>query len=160
MKIEIVKANYENPQHASDIIFLLSQYAEDPMGGGQPLAQYSKENLAKSLARIPGAVSLLAYADNQPAGLLNAFEGFSTFKCKPLFNIHDLAVMPSYRRHGIARQLLAAMQREALERGCCKLTLEVLTGNDAARQAYEACGFKGYELDPKMGQALFLEKAF
>ena len=49
------------------------------------------------LARVPGALSLLAYADGQPAGLLNAFLGFSTFAAAPLLNIHDLIVNRDYR---------------------------------------------------------------
>lgn len=41
---------------------------------------------------------------------------------------------------------------------CCKLTLEVLEGNKLAQQVYRRFGFQGYELDPKMGRALFYEK--
>jgi len=53
---------------------------------------------------------------------------------------------------------LTASEKIARESGCCKITLEVLEGNHVARAAYSAFGFKGYELDPKMGKALFLEK--
>jgi ribosomal protein S18 acetylase RimI-like enzyme len=44
------------------------------------------------------------------------------------------------------------------DKGACKITLEVLEGNIAAQKAYIKSGFKGYELDPSMGQAMFWEK--
>jgi len=43
-------------------------------------------------------------------------------------------------------------------RGCCKLTLEVLTGNLVALRSYERFGFAPYALDPAAGQASFMQK--
>jgi hypothetical protein len=40
------------------------------------------------------------------------------------------------------------------------LTLEVLTGNRGAYDAYVGFGFRAYELDPAMGAATFMEKKF
>lgn len=158
MQLEILQVDYSNPQQCQDLIGLLDHYARDPMGGGKPLSPFVQSNLAAALARRPDALSLLAYADGRAVGLINCFEGFSTFACKPLLNIHDVVVHKDYRGRGISRQLLARVEAIARVRGCCKLTLEVLAGNQVARQAYESFGFKGYELDPAMGQALFLEK--
>ena len=86
------------------------------------------------------------------------FEGFSTFACKPLLNIHDIIVAKAHRGHGIAKSLLAKAEEIALSLGCCKLTLEVLEGNIVAQAAYKASGFAGYALDLKMGMALFWQK--
>ena len=87
--------------------------------------------------------------------MLNGFQGVSTFKARPLFNIHDIAVSPRWQRRGVGRALLAAAQAEARARGCCKLTLEVLQGNRGALAAYAQAGFEPYELDPAMGRAIF-----
>lgn len=100
-KIEIV--DYNNPAHAQDLVFLLNCYAEDPMGGNEPLNDFTKENLASTLANVPHAFSLILYADNQPAGLANCILGFSTFACKPLVNIHDLAVHADFRGQGFGK---------------------------------------------------------
>ena len=54
--------------------------------------------------------------------------------------------------------MLGKVELLARDRGCCKLTLEVLEGNAVARSAYEKFGFTGYELDPAMGKAHFWEK--
>ena len=56
--------------------------------------------------------------------------------------------------------MLAQVEQEARARGCCKITLEVLSNNVAAIEAYRHAGFKPYGLDPKMGSALFFEKKF
>jgi ribosomal protein S18 acetylase RimI-like enzyme len=58
----------------------------------------------------------------------------------------------------VGEQLLLDVERIARERGACKLTLEVLTGNTSAQRLYERCGFARYMLDPAMGQATFLQK--
>ena len=96
--------------------------------------------------------------DATPVGLINCIEGFSTFACKPLVNVHDVAVLPGYRGQRIGEQMLALVEQIAVERGACKLTLEVLSGNGGAVKLYQRVGFAYYELDPAMGQAGFMQK--
>ena len=129
------------------------------MGNNEPLPPAILKNLAPELAKLPHAFSIICYVDGQPAGFANCFVGFSTFKCKPLVNIHDLAVHPDFRGRGIGTTILHAIEAEAQTRGCCKITLEVLEGNTIAKAAYLKFGFSSYELDPQTGQALFWEKA-
>ncbi|KCZ48150.1 hypothetical protein HY17_17825 [Hyphomonas sp. CY54-11-8] len=158
MSITIRQADYSDPADAAALVDMLDAYARDPMGGGKPLSAHTRDHLAAELATRPHAVSFLAFDDGAPAGVLNAFEGFSTFACKPLLNVHDIAVHADHRGKGIGRMLLDAVEAEARRRGCCKLTLEVLSGNTRARSVYEAAGYAAYELDPEKGQAMFLEK--
>jgi ribosomal protein S18 acetylase RimI-like enzyme len=73
-------------------------------------------------------------------------------------NIHDIAVLPDCRGQGVGQALLAAAEQLAIDRGCCKLTLEVLTGNARALQSYLRFGFAPYALDPAAGQASFMQK--
>ena len=159
MKIEVLIADYLHQQQAKDIGFLLNNYAQDAMGGGEPLSDFVKDNLALELSKLPHAFSVLCYVDDQPAGLVNCFTAFSTFKCKPLINIHDVVVVNAFRGLGISQLMLAKVAEKAKQQGCCKITLEVLEGNEVARHAYLKFGFAGYELDPKMGKALFWQKA-
>ena len=158
MEIEIIPADYRNPQHARDLVELLDSYASDIMGGGKALSDYTRQNLAPKLAELPHAFSLLAYADGKAVAFTNCFESFSTFACRKIINIHDIAVLPEYRGHQISQKLLQCVEVIATGRGCCKLTLEVLEGNEVARNAYQKFGFASYELDPTTGRALFLEK--
>lgn len=158
MNVSILRADLASEADAAAVLSLLDEYARDPMGGGTPLAEYSKTHLIAALRERPATRVLLAREGDAAVGLLIAFEGFSTFACKPLLNIHDVVVTRSRRGQGIGRQLFEAVERNARESGCCKLTLEVLEGNQAAQKLYRSLGFAGYELDPKQGRALFWEK--
>ena len=128
------------------------------MGGGTDLAAYVKANLASTLKKRNDFHVILAYIEEKAVGLVTCIEGFSTFLCKPLLNIHDIIVKSEYRKQGIGSMLLKEAEKIAKEKGCCKLTLEVLEGNKVAQEAYSKFGFRGYELNPKMGKALFWEK--
>ncbi|MAM89072.1 GNAT family N-acetyltransferase [Allohahella sp. A8] len=156
-KINIVDVDYDNPLQAEHLTALLDDYARDPMGGGVGLPEGVKQRLPSALADTPGAFSILAYVDDEPAGLTNCFPGFSTFKCKPIVNIHDITVKAAYRGLGLSQMMLNRVKALAESRGCCKLTLEVLSGNEVAAQAYRKFGFAAYELDPRQGQAQFWE---
>ena len=156
--IEIVRVRYDDPAHAAALIDLLDHYARDPAGGGEPLSDFARDNLIAELAARPFVFSVLAFDGTTPVGLVNAIEGFSTFACRPLVNVHDVVVAASHRGRGIAAQLFAGVEAIARERGACKLTLEVLSGNRTARALYEKLGFDDYRLDPGMGEAQFLQK--
>jgi ribosomal protein S18 acetylase RimI-like enzyme len=154
----VIQVDYADQCQATDLVALLDHYARGSEGGGKPLPARTLDELPRHLAALPHAVSLLAYEGGRAVGLLNGFEGFSTFRCRPLLNIHDLVVIDSHRGRGIAQALLKGAEDLARQRDCCKLTLEVLAGNHRAKEAYHRFGFQGYELDPALGQALFMEK--
>ena len=156
--LRLCRADYHNPVHAAALVQLLDAYAQDPAGGGEALSDFAKANLAKALAARPQAFSVLAFVGDQPVGLINCIEGFSTFACRPLVNVHDVAVLAGFRGQRVGEQMLALVEQIAQERGACKLTLEVLAGNASAIRLYERVGFAGYQLDPAMGQAQFFHK--
>ncbi len=158
MNIEVFKADYLNQKHEKEIPELLDGYASDPMGGGQPLNETVKKNLVKALSELQHAFSIIAYVDGQPAGLVNCFEAFSTFACKPLINIHDFVVLKDYRGNGLSQKMLDKVEEIAMAKGCCKITMEVLSKNEVAKSAYRKFGFSGYELDSKAGVAQFWQK--
>ena len=112
----------------------------------------------RELALRPQAFSVLAFDAEQPVGLVNCIEGFSTFACRPLVNVHDVVVLASHRGHRVGERMLAEVERMARDRGACKLTLEVLSGNAPAWRLYQRIGFAGYQLDPALGSAQFLQK--
>jgi ribosomal protein S18 acetylase RimI-like enzyme len=145
-------------------------YASDPMGAGKPLGNDITSNLIAQMSSRSHVFSVLAYADSssegdnghkgkkQPIGFANCIESFSTFKAKTVVNIHDFAIKKEARGQGISQGMMDYIEMLSKEKGACKITLEVLEGNIAAQKAYIKSGFKGYELDPSMGQAMFWEK--
>lgn len=156
--LKIITVDYQNPLQMADLLLLLDLYAQDPQGGAEPLSESCRLQLPAALQQCPAALSLIAYQNDTPVGLLNAFKTVSTFAGRPLLNIHDLAVAPAFRGQGIARALLQQIEQIAREQNCCKLTLEVLSGNQTAQHTYLRSGFAAYELDPAQGQALFWQK--
>lgn len=156
--IRVTPLRLSDPAHADAFIMLLEHYARDPMGGGRPLDDEVRATLAARLGQRRDFIAFLAFCDDRACGLINCFEGYSTFVARPLLNVHDLVVHADYRGQSIGRALLNAAEDAARARGCCKLTLEVLSNNHAALAAYDSAGFRPYVLDPAAGQALFLQK--
>ena len=126
--ILVLQASYTNAVHADAIGLLLNHYAEDPMGGGHSLPADLLQQLPAELAKRPHAFSVLAFVGGEPAGLVNCFEGFSTFACRPLVNVHDVVVKEQFRGLGLSQKMLQKVEEIARQRGCCKITLEVLEG--------------------------------
>lgn len=153
-----VDADLANAAHADAVVRLLDDYARDPMGGGAGLSAQTRAHLIDALRQRPAVHVVLAFAGDEAVGLAICVEGFSTFACQPLLNIHDIAVTPAWRGKGIGSAMLRHVEALARRLGCCKLTLEVLEGNLPAQAAYRAAGFDGYTLDPAMGSALFWQK--
>ena len=60
----------------------------------------------------------------------------------------NLAVAPAYRRRGIARALLAALEQALDARQVGSLCLEVRAGNAPAIALYTACGYRQVGLRP------------
>ena len=160
--IEIKGVDYNAPADGQALVALLKTYALDPLGGGEPLPPSVGEQLCAQLAKYPHASSFIAWRTGgereQPIGLINCFETLSTFKAKPLINIHDIVVHPDFRGQGIGKALIEHVQAVAIQRGCCKLTLEVLSNNTTAMGLYRHMGFAPYALDSEHGQALFFQK--
>jgi len=157
-QLAVVRVDFSRDEHRSALLGLLDEYACTPEGGGHPLAAEVKAALCEVLAARPHYAGWLAFASGQPVGLINCFEGVSTFRARPLLNVHDIVVTANFRRRGIASALLRQAELHARATGCCKLTLEVLEGNRSAIAAYAAAGFQAYQLDPAMGRAMFFEK--
>ena len=156
--VQAIIADLNNQQHATAYLELMSHYACDPMGGGEDLSDYAKKNLVKTLLTRNDVFIILVFVGNKPAALLTAIEGFSTFACKPLLNVHDVVVHKDFRGQGLTKILFENIEAVAKRIGCCKITLEVLSGNKIACKAYNRLGFSDYQLDPEFGSALFWTK--
>lgn len=158
MTTSIHIADLSNTKDAAALLYLLNEYAKDEMGGGAELPNHVKQGLIPALQQRSFVTAILAFVDETPAALAICVEGFSTFACQAVLNIHDFVVVPAFRGQGLSQQLLTAVEQFARTRQCCKITLEVLEGNHIAQQAYLKFGFEGYQLDPTMGNAMFWQK--
>ena len=82
------------------------------------------------------ARSWVARASGEVVGYLCLWE------VGPEVHITNLAVHPTWRRHGIARTLLGTILEDARRRGVTQALLEVRPSNTEARGLYERFGFR------------------
>ncbi|HIZ80165.1 MAG TPA: GNAT family N-acetyltransferase [Candidatus Lachnoclostridium stercorigallinarum] len=59
--------------------------------------------------------------------------------------LHALGVLPEYQGRGLAKRLVRAAVRMAVENGCRAVRLDVLEGNLPAKRLYESTGFQYIE---------------
>jgi GNAT superfamily N-acetyltransferase len=158
MSVKVVPLDLYDLAQAEIWLELLDHYAQDPMGGSDGLSDYAKLNLVRTIREVPGFHGALAWLDGKAVGLIDCFAGFSTFAALPLLNVHDIVVRQGLRGQGIGQALLAWAEARARQLGCCKLTLEILSGNTRAMASYEHAGYAPYVLDPAAGHALLMQK--
>jgi len=142
---DVLLADLADLKHQAAIIGLLDMYCRDQFGDCKPLSEFARANLIPGLVKHGGARVFLAYNGEQPVGVAICLVGFSSFRAKPLVNIHDIAVSPEARGQGVGRQLLAAVEADARSLGCCKVTLEVRSDNQRAMGLYRSVGFQPSE---------------
>jgi ribosomal protein S18 acetylase RimI-like enzyme len=148
VEMKIVECDFYDHSHLSAIGDLLNAYIVDEMGGGIPLTDLQQLRVVNRLDNHPMALVLLAFSGSQPIGMLIGFENLSTFTAKPMINIHDLIVLPAFRRRGAGRMLMEKTIDLAHQRGCSRVTLEVRQDNVSAQSLYNGLGFQ--EANPPM----------
>lgn len=128
------------PEDAAAILALiLRQAAFEGAGGTVALT----EDTIRADAFGPGRrfEVMLAEQAGIVVGLAVFFDSYSSWAGRPALMLHDLFVDHGARGAGIGRLLLAAVAREARERGCCRMDVNVLAWNAGARRFYEGLGF-------------------
>ena len=109
-------------------------------------SKYTDAQLADILA--DDARPVLAAVDENDRLLGYAFCKFEEYRDDNIMQdrrtlyLDDLCVDETLRGRHIGRALFEAVRDYARAHGCRDLTLNVWTGNDAARRFYESCGFR------------------
>lgn len=88
------------------------------------------------------AETLIAEDGGRAVGFALFFHNFSTFLAQPGIYLEDLFVVPEHRGSGVGRELLQALARTAVERGCGRMEWAVLDWNESAIRFYERLGAK------------------
>jgi len=110
---------------------------------------------------IPWETRLIEYDLQEPgstvylkASVKGMIAGYGVLgRAEDASHLMNLAVLPNYRRQGIALQLMAAFDAISAEWECRRICLEVRSANETARAFYSSIGFvyssriKGYYSD-------------
>jgi GNAT superfamily N-acetyltransferase len=75
-----------------------------------------------------------------PVGFALYFFQFSTWTGRAVLYLEDLFVVPEHRKRGIGKAFMAALAKEAVERGCSRFQWAVLDWNAPAIAFYESLG--------------------
>ena len=142
--MNVLFADLNQPAHADAVVELLDMYCRDFFGNQAPLANDVRYRVIGGLKEA-GGTCFLAQDGEAFVGVAICLPSYSSFRARPILNIHDIAVVAEHRGRGIGRALLAAIEEEARRRGCCKVTLEVRSDNALAMDVYRRCGFRSSE---------------
>ncbi len=92
------------------------------------------------LSEPPVASCFLAEVDGEAAAMALWFRNFSTWDGVAGIHLEDLFVRERFRRRGLARQLLAALAAECVEKNYSRLSWAVLDWNAGAIALYDSVG--------------------
>lgn len=99
-----------------------------------------RTNIARKLAFGDGLFWLLEVDGRVLGTAMAGYDGHRGW-------IYSIGVAPSQRRHGYGKALLAHALDALRARGCPKVNLQVLRGNDAGMKFWRAAGFAGDDVD-------------
>jgi ribosomal protein S18 acetylase RimI-like enzyme len=89
------------------------------------------------------SVIFAAQADNGDiVGFTQLYRSFCSVEMKELIYLYDLFVAPQARRQGVARALMDAARRYAVNRGAGRLQLETAITNRPGQALYEDLGWE------------------
>ena len=127
------------PEDGARFLALVQELAAyERMAGPTPEAE--ARLLEDAFGPEPRYDLFLAERDGTVVAYAVVFETYSTFLARPVLYLEDLYVTPSARRHGVAAAMMRRLAREALRRGCARLSWVVLDWNVDAQRFYERLG--------------------
>lgn len=98
---------------------------------------WSRNALHEDIAENERAVYLVAERGNQILGYAGMWIIFDEA------HITNVAILPQFRRQGLAKRIVTVLLQEASAQGARFQTLEVRISNSAAIRLYEDLGFQG-----------------
>jgi GNAT superfamily N-acetyltransferase len=143
------------PEDAPAVARLLCEF-RDWWGSREPSDDEMLAGVRRIMAGGDGVYLLAATAGAAPAGVAQLRFRWSVWKGAEDCWLEDLYVRDAARRAGLGRALVGAAVRQARERGCRRIELDVNEDNAVARALYAACGF---DFEPKPpGRTLFIAR--
>ncbi|MCC8136276.1 MAG: GNAT family N-acetyltransferase [Ruminococcus sp.] len=103
--------------------------------------ELTQERLS-SLLGSGEVMSLIAYGDGAPAGIMNYFWKYTTFTGKKILYIEDLYTRSEFRGCGIGKRLIESAKAAAARNDCDSIELTCADWNCKSAGFYESLGMK------------------
>ena len=85
---------------------------------------------------VDDGLFFVAQADEEVVGTVMAgYDGHRGW-------IYSMAVSPNYRKQRLGSQLLSFAEAKLSEKGCIKVNLQIMDGNEPVQQFYQATGYQ------------------
>ena len=102
-------------------------------------------DIAETLAAPGDTINFIAWADDgRPAGFAEAglrHDYVNGTESSPVAFLEGIYVAPAFRRTGVARQLVEAVENWAQQQGCSELASDTGIANIPSQKLHDALGF-------------------
>lgn len=136
-----LETRYAAAEDAAIVGGLIDDMDQHYRGEGQSRgAAAAAAMVQRSFADAEGARFIIAFADDEPAGLACFGVLRPGALLEGLVFLKDVFVRAPYRQHGVGRVLMSAVAQFAIEKGLGRIDLNTSHGNTAARRLYDSLG--------------------
>ena len=120
-------------RHRSGVVALWREVFSDDPPWNEP------NSVIDAKAALDDGLFFVATSDGEVVGTaMGGYDGHRGW-------VYAVAVRPDLRRQGIAKELMEAVERALVARGCIKLNLQVRASNTAVVGFYESLGYAAEE---------------
>jgi ribosomal protein S18 acetylase RimI-like enzyme len=121
---------FRNAAHRSQVVALWEAVFAYNTPHNKPALSIDKK------IEVDDGLFFVAVADKTVVGTIMAgYDGHRGW-------IYSVAVSPSVRRQGIGSQLVAHAERALIGKGCVKINLQIMEGNERVTAFYESLGYQ------------------
>lgn len=108
---------------------------------GEPSDASSSGRWLEQCLRAGHLRAFLAEEDGKVVGFATTIDVPASLRLAHFWQIRDLFVLPTHRRLGIGRALLASVRKAAIASGALRLVVQTEEDNDAALRLYSDSGY-------------------
>lgn len=104
-------------------------------------SMHTVQEMRNSLKTNRNEIVLIAYSEHAAVGFICGQIKYSVCYERPSAEITELFVAETYRRQGIASQLMKQIERLLHHHNVCEITLATSQENIRAQKFYQQCGY-------------------